>query len=125
MAIRKVSVKIRIKNPTGKRPYENPVWETKGRLKPLWARVGGKAEHHPEGVYALRYGSKWEFCGQHTDVVMATRLRREQELEDAANPPVPVTSITQSGPTILEVMEQYLTKKALMDPTTGKEALAP
>jgi len=42
--------------------YANPVWETKGRLRPLWARINGKAEHHPEGVYALRYGSKWEFC---------------------------------------------------------------
>jgi integrase len=125
MAVRTVTVKIRIKTPDGKRVYANPVWETKGRLKPLWARVGTKAELHPEGVYCLRYGSKWEFCGQHTDVVMATKLRREQELEDAANNPLSVTPITQSGPTILEAMEKYLAKKATMDPIIGKEALAP
>jgi site-specific recombinase XerD len=125
MAIRTVTIKIRIKTPEGKRVYANPVFETKGRLRPLWARVGGKAEHHPEGVYALRYGNKWEFCGQHTDVVMATKLRREQELEDAANTSAPVIVITQFGLTILEAIEQYLAKKAIMDPTTGKEAKSP
>ena len=125
MAIRTVTVKIRIKTPEGKRVYANPVWETKGRLKPLWARVGTKAELHPEGVYCLRYGNKWEFCGQHSDVVMATKLRREQQLEDAANSPLPAIPITQSGPTILEAMERYLAKKATMDSITGKEALAP
>lgn len=125
MAIRTVTIKIRIKTPEGKRVYANPVYETKGRLKPLWARVGTKAELHPEGVYALRYGNKWEFCGQHTDVVMAAKLRREQELEDAANSGAQVTVITQSGPAILEAMEQYIAKKSIMDPTTGKEALSP
>ena len=125
MAIRTVTVKIRIKTPEGKRVYANPVWEAKGRLKPLWARVGTKAELHPEGVYCLRYGDKWEFCGQHIDVVTATKLRREQELEDAANNPAPITSINQSGPTILEAMEKYLAKKATMDFIIGKEALAP
>jgi len=125
MAIRTVTVKIRIKTPEGKRVYANPVWEAKGRLKPLWARVGSKAELHPEGVYCLRYGDKWEFCGQHIDVVTATKLRREQELEGAANNPAPITSINQSGPTILEAMEKYLAKKATMDPVIGKEALSP
>jgi hypothetical protein len=56
---------------------------------------------------------------------MATKLRREQELEDVANNPPPIIPITQSGPTILEAMERYLTKKATMDSITGKEALAP
>jgi len=61
----------------GKQVYANPVWETKGRLRPLWARINGKAEHHPECVYALRYGSKWEFCGQHTDVVLYAQSCRQ------------------------------------------------
>ena len=128
MAIRKVSIKIRIKTPEGKRMMVNPVWETKGRLKPLYARVGGKPEHHPEGVYVLRYGTKWEFVGQAADVVLATKLRREQELEDKVNAPIPPPTpviLDQSGLTILEAMETYVAKKALMDPTTGKEALAP
>ena len=125
MAIRTVAIKIRIKTPNGKRVYANPVYEAKGRLKALYARVGGKPELHPEGVYCLRYGAKWEFLGQATDVVLATKLRREQELEDASNTSAPVTPITQVGPTILEALDNYISKKAIMDPTTGKEALAP
>src|ERR1035437_4735079 len=113
MAIRKVSIKIRIKTAEGRLKVVNPVWEMKGRLKPLWARMGGKAEHHPEAVYVLRYGTKWENVGQAIDMVMARKLRREQELEDKAIPaPRPPTPINQCGPTILEAMEQYLAKKA-------------
>src|SRR5450759_306778 len=106
MAIKTVSLKIRIKTPEGRRVMVNPAWETKGRLKPLWARLGGnRTEFHPEGVYVLRYGSKWEFVGQAPDVVLATKQRREQELEDAAQAPAPVVApviFTQSGLTILE-----------------------
>lgn len=129
MAVRTVRIKLRIKTPEGRRVYADPVFEVKGRLKPLWARVNGKPELHPEGVYALRYGNRWEFCGQGTDVVTATKLRLEQQLEDAANGRAPVAAvvptINQSGPTILEALETYLAKKASMDPTTGKEALVP
>lgn len=125
MAIRTVTIKIRIRTHEGKRLRVNPVWETKGRLKALYARVGGKAEHHPEGVYYLRYGNRWECVGQQTDVAIATKLRREQELADAANAPSPVITITQSGPTILDALDLYLAKKAIMDPTTDKEALVP
>jgi len=127
MAIRKVSVKIRIKNPAGKRPYENPVWETRGRLKALWARVDGKAEHHPEGVYALRYGSKWEFVGKETDRVMARKMALEQELEAAAKMPKIPRPINQSSVTIVEACQRYINKisKSDLTTTTQKEALAP
>ena len=134
MAIRKVSLRIRFKSPEGKLVVAQPVYEVKGRLKPLWARVKGKPEFHPEAVYVLRYGTKWENVGQYIDVAMATKLRREQELGDAANTPtakrneiapVAVTVITDSGPKILEAMEQFLGKKSVMNPELGVEALAP
>jgi hypothetical protein len=32
-----------------------PVVAGNGRIKPLYALVNGKPEHHPEGVYQLRY----------------------------------------------------------------------
>ena len=38
MAVKSVKLKIGIKLADGKRPYVNPVYEAKGRLKPLWAR---------------------------------------------------------------------------------------
>jgi hypothetical protein len=124
MAIRTVTIKIRIKTSEGKRVYADPVFEAKGRLKALYARVGGKAVHHPEGVYALRYGRNWEFCGQQTDVVIATKLRREQELEDAACAPVPITPITQYGPKILDSLEVHLAQMGTTNLETGKEAAA-
>lgn len=126
MAIRIVTVKIRIKTPEGKRVYANPVWEKKGSLKPLYARVAGKAEHHPEGVYALRYGNKWDFVGQQTDVVMATKLRREQELEDAASAPAAATPtlLNLSGPKILDALELHLAQMETTNLETGKEAAA-
>jgi hypothetical protein len=49
----------------------------------------------------------------------------EQELEDKTNTPTPAMVINQTGPTILEALETYLGKKALMDPATGKEAITP
>jgi len=127
MAIRTVTIEIRIKTPDGKRPYVSPVWVKKGTLKAGWARVGNKPEHHPEGVYVLRYGSKREFVGRATDRVMARRMAIEKALEDAANAPAQalVVPITRSGLTILDAMETYLAKKAITDHSTGKEALAP
>jgi hypothetical protein len=56
---------------------------------------------------------------------MATKLRCEQQLEDAANSPIPATPITHSGPKILEAMEQFLAKKSVMNPELGVAALAP
>jgi hypothetical protein len=69
----------------------NPVFEVNGRLKPLWAKVVGKPEHHPEAVYVLRCGNKFESVGQRLDVVVATKLRRQQELLDA------ITEARQNG----------------------------
>ncbi len=45
---------IRVTTVDGKRPYCKPVYLSKGRLKPLFAVVNRKPEHHPEGVYYLR-----------------------------------------------------------------------
>ena len=108
MAIRTVTIKIRIKTAEGKRVYANPVWEAKGRLKRLWARLNGKGGFASRGVYVLRYGDRWEFVGQEIDVVMATKLRREQELEDASKSLAPITAVpaaTQTGPAILPALE--------------------
>jgi hypothetical protein len=84
MAIRTVSIRIRFKAPDGKLVVAQPVWAKKGTLKPLWARINGRPQDHPDADYILRYGTKWENVGQHVDVVMATKLRREQELADEA-----------------------------------------
>ena len=57
MANRTATLYIRITTKDGKKPYCKPVYLTKGRLKPLYAMVDGKPEHHPEGVYYIRFGT--------------------------------------------------------------------
>lgn len=57
MANRTATLYIRITAEDGRKPYCKPVYLSKGRLKPHFALVDGKPEHHPEGVYYVRYGT--------------------------------------------------------------------
>jgi len=116
----KVSIKLRVRMPDGRRVYAEPVWAARGRLNPLFARIKGTAQHFPDGIYYLRCGAGWQKVGQQIDEVMAAKMRLEQA--PAAVQPV---KINHSGPTILESLEAYLTNKATMDPRVGKEALHP
>ena len=62
----------------GKRPFVNPVYAANGRLRPLYALVAGKAEHHPEGAYHLRYAENdkriWESVGRDPNAAIAAKL---------------------------------------------------
>jgi integrase/recombinase XerD len=53
--LQRVSVYIRIRLTDGSQPYCPAIWESKKRLRPHWCLVRGKPEHHPEGVYHVRY----------------------------------------------------------------------
>jgi hypothetical protein len=54
---RTATLYIRITTEDDKRPYCRPVYLSKGRLKPLYPVVNSKPEHHPEGVYHIRFGT--------------------------------------------------------------------
>ena len=78
MSNAKVSLVIRAKWPDGSRRYCQPVFTANGKLKPLYAEVNGKTEHHPKGVYALRYRNQgrlvYESLGSDSaEVIMAQR----------------------------------------------------
>jgi hypothetical protein len=48
-----VRLKIRVRLSNGCRSYVDPIFSSNGKLKPLYAVVNGKPEHHPEGVYII------------------------------------------------------------------------
>jgi integrase len=76
---------IRIKMQDGSRPFCEPVYAANRKLKPGYAIVKGKPEHHQEGVYHLRYlrGSKrvWESVGADAQEALLRQHQRELILD--------------------------------------------
>jgi integrase/recombinase XerD len=85
----KVRLYIRVRLANGKRQYADPVFAANGKLKPSYAVVNGNPEHHPEGVYYLRYlkhGKRvWENVGTDDPSAMTSRLKRERILAAQAS----------------------------------------
>ncbi len=86
---RTVTLSIRIRLASGQRRYAKPASSGNGRLKALYAIVDGKPEHHPEGVYVLRYKSfeakgVWEGVGPDPQMAITAKLRRENVLQAEA-----------------------------------------
>ena len=81
-----VSLYIRIRTASGRHPYVQPVYVNSGRLKPFCAMVDGQPEHHPEGVYYLRFlrdGKRvWEAVGSEPAQALA-KLSRREKIQDA------------------------------------------
>jgi hypothetical protein len=50
-----VRLELRVRRFDGSRPYLDLVLSANGKVKPLYAVVDGKAEHHSKGTYFLRY----------------------------------------------------------------------
>jgi len=55
---RTATLYLRVTTKDGKAPFCKPVYLSKGRLKPHYAIVNRRPEHHPEGVYYVRFGRK-------------------------------------------------------------------
>ncbi len=85
MPVPVVRLKIRVRLVNGSRPFLDPVFSANGKLKPLQAVVNGKPEHHPEGVYFLRYrkGEKraWESVGSDPQLALTRKIQKEKFLE--------------------------------------------
>ena len=81
----KVVLLLRIRTRDGKRTYVRPVVNGSQNLRALWGIVNNTPEHHPEGMYYLRYtvanGRRaWEHVGQNLNDAIAAQLRRERIL---------------------------------------------
>ena len=68
MATGKIKLHTRVALPTGKWAYVPAAYSGEGKIRPEYVLIDGKAEHHPEGVYALCFadGAKrvWEAVGR-------------------------------------------------------------
>jgi integrase len=110
-------LKIRVRLPDGSRPFLNPVISGNNKLKPFYAVVDGKPEHHPEGSYFLRYAGQdgkrvWAPVGNDPQLALTEKLKREMwvgaqavgvEVVDDA----PVTPTTKGTP-ITDAIAEYL-----------------
>jgi len=56
MSNRTATLYLRVTTKDGKALFCQPVYLSKGRLKPHYAMVSRQPEHHPEGVYYVRFG---------------------------------------------------------------------
>jgi hypothetical protein len=82
-----------------------------GKLKPLYALVHGKPEHHPEGIYFLRYlndGKRiWDSVGTDPIFALDEKRRREKGL-DAQTAGVTLTEQPERSTPIKAAIAEYL-----------------
>jgi integrase len=91
MADSKVVLLLRIRLNNGKRVYAKPAIAKNGKIKPLAAVIDGKVEHHPEGVYALRYREQgrlvYRQVGKDPDAAQTAKLELQSELRTGSSCP--------------------------------------
>jgi integrase/recombinase XerD len=84
----KVRIKIRVRLSDGTYPFLDPVLSANGKVKPFYAVVDGKPEHHPEGAYFLRYAKNgkrvWERVGNDAQLALTAKQKLEKTLEAKA-----------------------------------------
>jgi len=117
MAKKRVTLMLRVRTADGKYPFLVPVYSGKGRLRPLFALVNGKPEHHPEGVYHLRYslGGKrmWEPVGKDPNEAIAAKLRREHMMQSKRLGLQTVGPERENRVKLADAIEQYLVRVRL------------
>jgi integrase len=119
----KVTLKIRIHLLDGSRPYCDVVLTTNGKIKPLYAVVNGEPEHHPEGVYAIRFPEKgrprYKTVGKDPAAALIAKRKKETFLQAKADGIAVVgespkgTSTTGTLRPIAEAVAEYLTEVQL------------
>jgi hypothetical protein len=81
----KVRLYIRVRLQDGNRPFVDPVFAAYGKLKPLYAIIDERPEHHSKGVYHLQHIKSvkriWEKVGTDAASALTARLKRERMIE--------------------------------------------
>jgi integrase/recombinase XerD len=121
-----VRIKIRVRLADGSYPFLDPVVSGNGKLKPSYAIVNGKHEHHPEGVYHLRFAThgkrQWEPVGSDAQFAQIAKLKKEKLLEaeaagveiiEEAQPPKKLTLTDAIAEYLVEIKAQRAHKTLL------------
>jgi hypothetical protein len=132
MPVLAVRLKIRVRLSSGSRAYVDPVYSSNGKLKSLYALVKGKPEHHPEGIYNLRYlkaGKRvWDAVGADPQLALTAKLRVEHKLQAVSlglTEPDPVKTSGKTG--LADAVKEYLSdigKASQSEPFTPIPALS-
>jgi integrase/recombinase XerD len=98
--------------------FAKAVWLTKSRIRPHYAVVDGKPEHHPEGTYYLRYrlaGKRvWTPIGSDPSLVFDRWREKNNQLDAIAigREPVPVEAEKRVKQNLAETAAEYLLETA-------------
>jgi len=106
-------LKTRGRLSNGSRACVDPVYSSNGKLTPLYAVVNGTPEHHPEGIYNLRYvkaGKRlWDAVGADPQLALTAKLRVEHKLQAVSLGLTEPDPVKTSGKTSLaDAVKQYL-----------------
>jgi len=87
MSNRTATLHFRVTTKDGKTRFCKPVYLSKGRLNPHAAMVNGQPQHHPEGVYYIRFGregrkQRFESVGKDPYVALDKLAEKERWLRD-------------------------------------------
>jgi integrase/recombinase XerD len=131
--VAKVTLYLRFETSRGERSFARPVASNgkpltdTGIPKPLYAFVNGRAEHHPEGQYFLRYRQNgkrtWENVGSDCWVALDKKAWRERFLRDQERGAAPAGAFLSSLTHIplVDAVERYTARvKAMKAKRTGE-----
>jgi len=80
----KVRLYIRVRLSDGRSVYADAAWNKNRTLRAGYAVVGGSQEHHPEGIYYLRYlrdgKRRWQAVGPNADTAIVALRNTEHDL---------------------------------------------
>jgi integrase/recombinase XerD len=110
----KVRLYIRVRVRSGRHSFHDPVWNRNRTLRSGYALVQGQPEHHPEGIYYLRFlrGQKrvWQAVGAEPDAALVALKNQEHDLQavslgrSASEPIAP----TEAPLPLAEAISSYL-----------------
>ncbi len=118
----KVRLYVRVRLADGRDVYADPVWNRNRSLRGSYALVDGAQQHHPDGIYYLRYarGGKrvWESIGREPELALTALRNIEHDLSAiaigrttaAVHPSAEVAVLPAQTVSVTEAIDAYLTE---------------